>query len=274
MQKKILHFDLADGNVNFDLSFYESRLKSFGQSYNTRVQLPYAIRNVSSLTLQNVEFPLLGYNIRKENGSNRMRIRSSIRSRRFTLDFTIPEGNHTTINTLILDINTAITSAMSLQATSTFSAVITLMINPSTGRLMFKNNADTASGNNSDFVFLDNSPLLKMLGFNLDISTRSSDGFAYLQMSNMFQLNLDTYYNMTITNIGAEPTNDYRPCLFKIPINGRFGDTIFLTDMKQTVYLENETISYLNVIITDRNGFNVYSNGSTMSFSLLLEFSG
>ena len=93
-------------------------------------------------------------------------------------------------------------------------------------------------------------------------------------MSDRYQLNYDTYYNMTITNLEVENTNVLRQCTFKIPLDCNFGEIMFNKNMDQTVYLNrvDNTLAHLNVSITDRYGYPVYSNGSNMSFSLLVEY--
>jgi hypothetical protein len=77
---------------NYDLTCFNARGKQ-GQSYNSKIDFKTPVRNVSSVTLQNLEIPYLAYNVRNENSSNRFRIQIFKNTTRYFIDIVIPEKN-------------------------------------------------------------------------------------------------------------------------------------------------------------------------------------
>jgi hypothetical protein len=73
---------------------------------------------------------------------------------------------------------------------------------------------------------------------------------------------------MNFTNILTSPSNaNGKPTTFEIPIGGSFREIIYYSESdgsERKVYVDrpNTTLDYLNINVTDRWGFPVYSNGS------------
>ena len=113
---------------------------------------------------------------------------------------------------------------------------------------------------------------------NADIYQANADTYSYMYMTNNYNLQPDNYFNLNFTNVQTSPSNaNGRPSTFKIPMAGSFGEIIYYSESEgseQKVFIDrpNTTLDYLNMVITDRWGFPVYSNGSQISFTLNIEY--
>ena len=115
------------------------------------------------------------------------------------------------------------------------------------------------------------------LGFNNDISTKSVN-VVTTYFSNVYNLNFDNYLNFTITNLPLSCTNNSLiSCSFKIPLNSTQNIVYFNSEnssFTQDITFNDihYTIDKIDVVITDRYGNSINSNGLDYSFSLGIEF--
>lgn len=290
-KNKILHFDTIDGVSNYD-NVFAGRTGGSGQNvtsyqcYNTRLSIATPINNIKSISLKTVEIPFQALNVRSSNKSNYLLYFVRYGGYSTTMSFTMPDRNYISISSLITDLNTAFATSI---ATNTSLAGLTVVfsINPNdTSKLMTKINATQVWGQLPyGHMFIYQSILSEMiLGItyppsgNTDIYNANADGYSYMYMTNNYNLQPDNYFNMNFTNIQTSPSNaNGRPTTFKIPMGGSFGEIIYYSETdgsEQKVYIDrpNTTFDYLNLVITDRWGFPVYSNGSQISFTLNVEY--
>ena len=96
--------------------------------------------------------------------------------------------------------------------------------------------------------------------------------------NNPYSLFNDNYLNMTINNLPFLTSNAYqKPCSFKIPLNMSTNTYFFSaenTNFIQPIQLDNPNfvLDNLNIVITDRFGNGINSNGFDYSFSLQFDF--
>ena len=94
----------------------------------------------------------------------------------------------------------------------------------------------------------------------------------------MYNLNFDNYLNMTFTNLPLNTTtNSLIACSFKIPLNSTQNIVYFNSEnssFTQDINFNdiNYIINKLDVVLSDRYGNNIASNGLDYSFSLGIEF--
>jgi hypothetical protein len=292
-KQKILHFDTVDAVENYDKPF-SNRKNGSGQnvtgshSYNSRLDMTTPINNVKSISLKTVQIPFITQNIRSSNVSNYINFYgTTIAGVYFVGAVTLKDKNYTSITTLLADLNTAFATKIST-FTDTSGLSITFYVNPlDTSKIVIKSNVhqDTGGLIFGDLNF-DGSILARnILGVsffrtaNPDMFLGNTvDAFSYMYCTNNYNLQPDNYFNLNFTNIETSPTNaNGRPTTFKIPLSGSFGEVIYYSETdgsEQKVYVDrpNTTLSYLNMVITDRWGFPVYGFGSQISFTLNVEY--
>jgi hypothetical protein len=290
-QNKILHFDTIDGVNNYD-NIFSGRTGGSGQnvtsfqSYNTRLSIATPINNIVSISLKTVEIPFQALNVRSTNKSNYIKYFVEYGGYSTTMEFTMKDRNYTSISPLIADVNTAFATSIATNANLTGFTIV-FSVNPNdTSKLMTKANPTQLGGQlPSGHLFIYQSILSEMiLGItypqsgNTDIYQANADTYSYMYMTNNYNLQPDNYFNMNFTNVQTSPVNaNGKPSTFKIPMGGSFGEVIYYSETdgsEQTLYIDrpNTTLDYLNMVITDRWGFPVYSNGSQISFTLNVEY--
>lgn len=292
IKQKILHFDTVDAVGNFDTKYYNSLgsvQNMASQAFNTRLSMSSAIKNIKSISLKSVEFPFQQFNVRSTNTSIQMRVIYNGISK--TENLTIKEKNYTDILSLLTDLNTAFATKIS-SITELAGFFVVFSLNPLNNKVLITSNPDRAEvagivvyGN----LILEFSKLLyNILGFyyinNYDANKfygvlgSTTDLNSYLPCAGNYNLQPDNYFNMSFTNIETSPSNaNGNATTFKIPLNGSYGEVIYYTvsdGSEQKVYIDrpNTTLDYLNLVITDRWGFPVYSNGANISFTLNIEY--
>ena len=113
---------------------------------------------------------------------------------------------------------------------------------------------------------------IKIIATNLLLSTTT--------FSNPFNINYDTYLNMTLHNLPIVTTNNNKfPCTFKIPLDSQ-GNIVYLNGESnsfiQEANIDNShfVLDKITVIFTDRRGLSIQPNYGNHSFSLSFEFDG
>ena len=292
-KQKLLHFDAIDGVENYDRVF-SNRQNGSGQnvtgsqSYNTRLGIATQINNLKCISLKRVEIPFLAQNVRSTNASNYIKFYGSTYGAgvEFGGEIMLQDRNYTSITTLLADLNTAFAAKI-----STFTGVsglsITFYVNPQdTSKIVIKSNVlQSGGGFNIGNLKFEGSILTRnILGMafqshaNPDFMMGNADTYSYMYLTNCYNLQPDNYFNLNFTNIETSPTNaNGSPTTFKIPMSGSFGEVIYYSESdgsEQKAFIDrpNTSLTYLNMVITDRWGFPVYGFGSQISFTLNIEY--
>lgn len=292
-KQKLLHFDAIDGVENYDRVF-SNRQNGSGQnvtgsqSYNTRLGIATQINNLKCISLKRVEIPFLAQNVRSTNASNYIKFYGSTYGAgvEFGGEIMLQDRNYTSITTLLADLNTAFAAKI-----ATFVGVsglsITFYVNPQdASKIVIKSNVlQSGGGFNIGNLKFEGSILTRnILGMafqshaNPDFMMSNADTYSYMYLTNCYNLQPDNYFNLNFTNIETSPTNaNGRPTTFKIPMSGSFGEVIYYSESdgsEQKAFIDrpNTSLTYLNMVITDRWGFPVYGFGSQISFTLNIEY--
>ena len=287
-KNKILHFDTIDGIGNYDEPF-SNRPNGSGQNvtgshtFNSRIKVASLIENVKSISLKTIEFPFTAFNVRSSNSSNIIYYFVMYNGNNIDGVVVLRDKNYTSISTLLADINAGFVASIA-SFTQLNGLIIQFYLNPlDNSKITIKSNP-TQSVGGLIFGNLWFKPTLLMTMIigqsrqppaNIDMFLGiTGDTYSYMNCTNNYNLQPDNYFNMNITNIQTAPSNaNGRPTTFKIPLTGTFGEVIYWTEnsgAEQIVTIDrpNTTLDYVNVFITDRWGFPVYSNGAHISFTL------
>lgn len=308
LNKQIIHFDTGNStynyitnsvsnsfNTNFKLAYTLQKVKKISLK---SVELPIAFCNgrfsntILSLGILSGTKPV-SFNT------------ASAYTTSFTLNqsfLTLTEQNFNSITDLITAINAYLVSVW-----STYSVDIPIpyfSFNTTTNKVQFIVNlwfdfgATNATANYYQFFFNDSYLLNTVLGYNksnvsiaqsnqtyvgnpnISGSTYSNSNmqqFVYT-FNNPYSLFNDNYLNLTINNLPFLTANaNQKPCSFKIPLNISTNTYFFSsenTSFIQPIVLDNPNfvLDNLNIVITDRFGNAINSNGFDYSISLQFEY--
>lgn len=288
---KILHFDTVDSVGNYDESF-AGRKNGSGQNvtsfhtFNSKIKIATPIENIKSISLKTVEFPFCQFNVRSENDSNYIDYVVTYNGNTIYSDFTLRDKNYTSITTLLADINSAFAIDIAYYPVLN-GFTVEFMLNPlDNTKIKIKAKPSQVTGGLvfGQMEFYPSILINHILGVsyqesgNPDLFIGNVDTFSYMNCTNNYNLQPDNYFNLSITNIQTAPSNaNGKMNTFKVPLSSTFGEVIYWSDSdnsEQKVYVDrpNTTFDYVNLLITDRWGFPVYSNGSQISFTLNIEY--
>ena len=257
MIKTLLHFDSIDGIQNYD-----TILKSY-HCYNTNILINKPISNIKEISLKSLEMPLFFHNIRNSNNSTLFSFKFNYGSyENISLGITISENNYISINSLLYAINSAISSA--LVSYSGLSIVLSVV---NTYYIQIDHNCKT--------LILTKCILINyILGFNNNLNSTSP-----IISSNFYNLNIDNYLTMYITNLsGADSTNvNGRLLSFKVPLNAVNGQVLYYGESNtfiQTISITDPkfVLTSMNIMILDRFGFPINGGNAHYSFTLGVNF--
>lgn len=277
----ILHFDTVDSTSSYNFDALYTTANAFtsvnsnaiitgaltyiaGNAYNCNFKLRDPIPRVRAITLKSAEIPIQFYNVRADNGSNKMTL--SVNTTSFTI--TLTEGNYSTIESLLAEINLQILTQYTAQS-------VVFVVSATTGKVVLQ-----STWSLSLQVNIVNCLLSRMLG-----KADSGNNYYYssnpgtLLFSNAYNLNPDNYICMVLTNLSI-PTSSASGKLvnWKIPLTASYGEINFYSDMcsfSQRLFITdpNLFLSSVNIVIYDRWGFRITNpNGGDYSFSLEIEY--
>ncbi len=290
-KNKILHFDTIDSIGNYD-EVFSGRLNGSGQTvtgdhtFNSKMTVASQIENVKSISLKTVEFPFMAFNVRSSNKSNYMAYEAIYNGSTVNAGFYLRDKNYTNISSLLSDIKSAFATSIALYSQLT-GFTVDFYLNPlDSTKITVKSNPTQVMGGLLFGQLLIRKSVLSNIIMgqsfqktaNSDFFLGNADTYSYMNCTNNYNLQPDNYFNMNITNIQTSPANaNGRPTTFKIPLTGSFGEIIYWSEndgTQQTVTVDrpNTTLDYVNMVITDRWGFHVYSNGAQVSFTLNVEY--
>ena len=256
-KKQFLHFDTINSTYKTD-------------SYNTSFKLSTVLQRVSRIYLKSIELPIGFCNVRNNYSTVSYNIIQNIT---FTKTFKLPEKTYNSIALFLFDLNaafsTSITPYLSLgESPPVFS------VNPlNTNRIIM---TQTLLGTN---MTLNGTGFLPsyFLGYNNDVGVKVGN-VVTTNFSNVYNLNFDNYLNMSFTNLPLNTTtNSLIACSFKIPLNSTQNIVYFNSEnssFTQDITFNDiyYTINKIDVVISDRYGNSINSNGLDYSFSLGIEF--
>jgi len=237
-----------------DLNYYHSFNCYFAFS---------AIKNVKKITLKSVEMPITLPTVRQQNSSDNIKFTFSYGSfNNISISVNLPLSENTTISSLLTDINTSISSALSSYAgvSIVFSSVSAYL-----------GNICSITYNCSSFT-LEKTPLIiYILGFtNRYTSTNSPlQSTAPISLYGIDNIIYITFPNIPNSNINSKFNG------FKLPITNKTNDIIYYNDSTehQSISLNNSnfTLDKLNILVLDRLGCQLtgYQN---FTMSLIIEY--
>ena len=305
LNKQIIHFDTANStynnitngvsnsfNTNFKLAYTLQKVQKISLK---SVELPVAFCNgrfsntILSFGILSASKPV--YFNTASAYTTSFTLTSSI--------LTLSEQNFNSITDLITAINAYLISVW----TSADLPVPYFSFNTTTNKvqltvnLWFDFGATNATSNYYQFFLNDSYLLNTVLGYNKNNVTISQSNQTYsanpniststignsnmqqfiYTFNNPYSLFNDNYLNLTINNLPFLTANaNQKPCSFKIPLNISTNTYFFSgenTSFIQPIVLDNPNfvLDNLNIVITDRFGNPINSNGFDYSCSLQFE---
>lgn len=241
---------------NYNRIVVNSDDRNVGTSSQFRIQLNYRIDRMTSIQLVSAIIPNTLYVFSPERNNQTITLHETGYS---NVDVVIPPGSYdiTYLCTLLGNLLTA-----SSPSTSTY----TVSYDQYTNKLTFN-----TSGPQFQFLFSTgniNNPYVE-LGFVYDTDTTLTTS---LTAPNCFNLSGVPYVLLKLSNLQHNIVNTRNVSAnFKINMESQFGYVQYYTP--QTVlenfhYIPEQTITYLDVTISDDNGVPVNLNGAEISFTL------
>lgn len=262
-----LNANYNTSSINSTFSVDISNCLTCANAFNAEYDLRVPLRNVKRIYLKSVELPIGFPNIRSSNLSNTLTVATG-ESSGTTYSITLNDKVYQSIDTLISDINSAFSTAYP-------SVNIVFSTNTSSTNYGFVKLTTTSTGIFTSGIYVRSGILANdILGFNSssDITTSTSR-----IASGIYQLSLDTYVNMWISNLQNSNTfnNSGVPCSFKIALPAASNTILFSgsnLNYDSFITVDPSTpISKLNVILYDRYGKSINSRNLDWSFTLMVE---
>ena len=256
--------------INFDTIY--STYKYNGSSFNTRFSLLAPLTNVKNIYLKSLEMPVGFCNVRSGGTLNTF----SILFNGTTYSIVLPDTNYTSITQLCSDINNAFNSGGAGTILPS-GAILTLTV--------INKNIDCNVQSSSSIISLSIVPTQLsqyILGFKSSDSGIVVHGSKYttdIIGSNWYNLNVDNYISLFLSNIQATTTsnNNGSYCSFKVLLTTTNGNILYDCEnqtFSQCISLsENPSpIAFIDCVIYDRFGNSLNNNGYDYSLSLGFEF--
>ena len=268
--KKLLHFDVADGTLNYDPNY------GGYHAYNATIKLMNTLHKVKKISLKSLEMPVMFNNIRSasENTSSVLYLQFTYASyTNIQIPIYIPPMNYTSISLLLSFINTQLSNNLASYGLTITAAVFSNSITYQT-YIQFTCNQSTAVW----FFYRDSILLSGILGVLPSARSYSSPSITNLDGKNMYCLNVDNYICLYLNNIPAASSNaSGRNCSFKVPLSAINGQIQFTGDNNQfgqvvEIQDPNFTLSQISITVYDRYGYAINGGNFNYSFSLLFEY--
>jgi len=255
-QAKLLHFDSIYANYLTNPTSGVTTLSPYFSSF----PLNAPISKVKRLSLKSMEIPVAFSNVRTGSTNTLTLVLNGT-----TYTVTLAQKLYTTIAALLTDINAAWVAAAT-PYTVTY-AVSSNLATPY--RLTITTTAPSWQVVNTNLSRY-------MLGFKAtDVAVGGT-----VTASGNYNLNVDNYLNMFITNISCpNPNQSGVVTTFKIPLNASNNSIFYYLEnggFKQSVDINdtNLVLNQLTVYIKDRFNNEIDYQGGDYSFSLEIEFEG
>ena len=252
--------------INFD-TIYSSKIDS--NPFNTNFVLSETLRNVSKISLKSIELPISNHNLRSPYTSINLKYNNAF----FT--YTLSNKTYNDITTFITDLNTLVSGLQTSMATGEICPVFSVSTTQ-LNKLVVK-----ATLLSSSTLYIYSTGLISYyLGsINLIADSKTlTSGTLYLHsfnLINVYNLCFDTYYNMIISNLDNQTSNNNNyPCHFKLIVNAQNNSIYFSGENSsyiQALELNNKTLTSLNIEIRDRYN-NLIINQLDYSFTLEFQY--
>lgn len=262
-----INFDSLNGstyntsNQNNSYTFNISYASLSPNAFNATFQLQNPLHNISKIHLKSIELPIGWNNVRASSKLNIIGVAASCDlSGNYSNVFSISlaDKTYTSVSTLIADINSSF-----LALYPTINIIFSLV-----------NGYISVSSTSSIFttkLYVVPTNLAYVLGFRklLDVQTTG-----LTTASCVYNLNVDNYINLYISNISSTHSNNANGvlCHFKIITNAVNGVVYYASENNS--YSQSINVNYwipinnLCVSITDRFGYSINSCGLDYSFTL------
>ena len=252
--------------INFD-TIYSSKINN--NPFNTNFLLTETLRNVSKITLKSIEIPISNYNVRSPYSTIQIKYNNLVFS------YTMSDKTYIDITSFITDLNLLISPIQ----TYMFSTEVCPVFSVSTSemnKLILK-----VSLLSTNTIYFYSTGIFSFYLGNI-LSTYSTktliSGSLYLHtynMINVYNMCFDTYYNMILSNLDNQTSNNNNfPSHFKLIVNAQNNSIYFSgenTSFIQFLELNNKTLTNLNIEIRDRYN-NLIINQLDYSFTLEFQY--
>ena len=256
-QKRIIHFD----------TIYSS--KNNGNPFNTNFVLTETLRNISKITLKSIEIPISNYNVRSPYSTIQIKYNNLVFS------YTMSDKTYIDISTFITDLNLLISPIQTYMSVSEVAPVFSLS-STELNKLILK-----VSLLSTNKIYFYSTGIFSFYLGNI-LSTYSTktliSSSLYLHtynMINVYNMCFDTYYNMILSNLDNQTSNNNNfPSHFKLIVNAQNNSIYFSgenTSFIQFLELNNKTLTNLNIEIRDRYN-NLIINQLDYSFTLEFQY--
>ena len=252
--------------INFD-TIYSNKIDS--NPFNTNFVLSETLRNVSRISLKSIEIPISNHNIRLPYST------ISIKYNNAFFYYTLTSKTYNDISLFLSDLNTLISGLQTSMATGEICPVFSLS-STQLNKLVVKTTLLSSST-----LYINNTGLISYYlgGISSIPDTKILvSGLLYLHsfnLINVYNLCFDTYYNMIISNLDNQTSNNNNfPSHFKLIVNGQNNSIYFSgenTSYIQCLELHNKTLTSLNIEIRDRYN-NLIINQLDYSFTLEFQY--
>ena len=244
--------------INFD-TIYSTKISN--NPFNANFVLTENLRNITKITLKSIEIPISNYNVRSPYSTIQIKYNNLVFS------YTMSDKTYIDITSFITDLNLLISPIQTYMSSSEVCPVFSLSTTE-LNKLIVK-----VSLLSTNTIYFYSTGIFSFYLGNI-LSTYSTktliSGSLYLHtyiMINVYNLCFDNYYNMIISNLDNQTSNNNNyPSHFKLIVNAQ-NNTIFI----QFLELNNKTLTNLNIEIRDRYN-NLIINQLDYSFTLEFQY--
>ena len=256
--KRIIHFD----------TIYSNKIDS--NPFNCSFSLSQTLNRVSRISLKSIEIPISNNNIRSPYTT------ISIKYNNAFFIYTLPNKTYNDLTLFLSDFNTIISGLQSSMSATEVCPVFSLSTTQ-LNKLVMKT---TLLSSSSLYIYSTGLISYYLGGINLiaDTKTLVSGSLLYLNtfnLINVYNLCFDNYYNMIISNLDNQTSNNNNfPSHFKLIVNAQNNSIYFSgenTSFIQFLEINNKTLTNLNIEIRDRYN-NLLINQLDYSFTLEFQY--
>ena len=252
--------------INFD-TIFSTKINS--NPFYTNFLLTETLRNVSKITLKSIEIPISNFNIRAPYSTIQIKYNNLVFS------YTMSDKTYIDISSFITDLNLLISPIQTYMSSTEVCPVFSLSTTE-LNKLIVK----VSLLSTNTIYFYSTGIFYYYLGNISSTYTTKTlvSGSLYLHsynLINVYNLCFDNYYNMIISNLDNQTSNNNNyPCHFKLIVNAQNNSIYFSgenTSFIQFLEINNKTLTNLNIEIRDRFN-NLIINQLDYSFTLEFQY--
>ena len=232
--------------INFD-TIYST--KNNNNPFNANFVLTENLRNITKITLKSIEIPISNYNVRSPYSTIQIKYNNLVFS------YTSSDKTYIDISSFITDLNLLISPIQTYMSSTEVCPVFSL----STTELNKLNLKVSLLSTNTIYFYSTGIFSYYLGNISSTYSTKTLiSGSLYLHtynMINVYNMCFDTYYNMIISNLDNQTSNNNNfPSHFKLIVNAQNNSIYFSgenTSFIQFLELNNKTLTNLNIEIRE-----------------------